>query len=96
MREFTVQPEDAGLGRVSLAEVQVSDSAGHAAMFLDALGERECASKDIVMLNAAAALVVVGRAPDLRAGVGIARDAISSGEALEKLHKLAALSQTLS
>ncbi len=93
VRKFTVAPEDAGLGRVSLSEVQVSDSAGHAAMFLDALGERECAAKDIVMLNAAAALVVVGHAPDLRAGVSAAREAINSGEALDKLHKLAALSQ---
>ena len=46
-------------------------------------------------LNTAAALVVAGRAADLRAGVSLAREAIESGAALEKLRALAQLSQTL-
>ncbi|MEE8518461.1 MAG: anthranilate phosphoribosyltransferase [Dehalococcoidia bacterium] len=96
VRNFTVEPEDAGLGRVALKDIQTTGSAGFAAMFLDAMSEKECAAKDIVMLNAAAGLVVCGMAADLRAGVGLAREAISSGSALDKLHKLAALSQELS
>jgi anthranilate phosphoribosyltransferase len=95
VRNFEVQPSDAGLGQVALREIQVSGAASHAAMFLDALGDRESAAKDIVMLNASAALVVVGKAADLRAGVIAAREAIDSGAALDKLHKLAALSQEL-
>ena len=39
-------------------------------MFLDSLSTRECAAKDIVLLNAAGALVVAGRVADLRAGGG--------------------------
>jgi anthranilate phosphoribosyltransferase len=95
VRNFEVQPSDAGLGQVALSEIQVSGAASHAAVFLDALGDKESAAKDIVMLNASAALVVVGKAADLRAGVIAAREAIDSGAALEKLHKLAAMSQEL-
>ena len=95
VRHFEVSPEDAGLGRVKLSEIQARDKAAYAAMFLQALGEGECAPKDIVLLNAAAALVTAERCADLRAGVAEARRAIDSGDALGKLHELAALSQTL-
>ena len=95
VRHFEVQPEDAGLGRVKLSEIQASESTSHATMFVAALSEAESAPKDIVLLNSAAALVVAGRAADLRAGVTTAREVIDSGAALEKLKALAALSQTL-
>jgi anthranilate phosphoribosyltransferase len=65
-------------------------------MFLLSLREGKSAAKDVVMLNAAAALVVANAQPDLRSGVIAARRAIDSGEALEKLHELANLSQKLS
>ena len=96
VRRFEVSPEDAGLGRAQLNDIQSLGDGSHAAMFMQALGKEECAPRDIVLLNAAAALVVAGAAPDLRAGAAAARDAINSGEALEKLHALARLSQTLS
>lgn len=95
VRQFEVSPEDAGLGRVDLAEIQASDSSSHASMLLEALGSGSNARKDIVMLNAAAAMVVVGRAADLRAGVALARETIDSGAPLAKLHELAKLTQTL-
>lgn len=95
VRQFQVMPEDAGLSRCTLQEIQAQGPGSHAAMFLQSLGKEESAPKAIVMLNAAAALVVTGVAPDLRAGVIAARRAINSGAALEKLRQLAALSQTL-
>jgi anthranilate phosphoribosyltransferase len=95
VRHFETSPEDAGLGRVKLAEIQAADSTANSAMFLESLSARACAAKDIVLLNAAGALVVAGRVADLRAGVAIAREHIDSGEALRKLHQLAALTQTL-
>ena len=95
VRRFETGPEDAGLGRVKLAEIQAADTTANTAMFLDALSAGESAAKDIVLLNAAGALVVAGRVADLRAGVAIAREHIDSGEALQKLHRLAALTQTL-
>ena len=66
-----------------------------AALFEASLSAGESAAKDIVMLNAAAAMVVVGRAADLRAGVAVARETINSGAPLEKLRALAKLSKTL-
>jgi anthranilate phosphoribosyltransferase len=96
IRQFQVFPEDAGLSRCTLQEIQAHGPNSHAAMFMQGLSKEESGPKEIVMFNAAAALVVAGAAPDLRAGVIIARRAINSGAALEKLRQLAALSQTLS
>ena len=95
VRHFTVSPEDAGLGKAKLGQLKPQGSDGHAALFMESLSAGESAAKDIVLLNAAAALVVGGVAPDLRAGVGVAREAIDGGDALDKLHRLAKLSQTL-
>ena len=96
LRQYEITPENVGVRRASLAELQADGQDGYAAMFSQALGREECAPRDIVVLNAAAALVVADAVPDLRAGVGIARDAVDSGVALDKLHQLARLSQTLS
>jgi anthranilate phosphoribosyltransferase len=95
VRHFEVSPEDAGLGRVELSELQATDAAAITALFHQSLSPGASAAKDIVMLNAAAAMVVVGRAADLRAGVALARETIDSGAPLEKLEALAKLSQTL-
>jgi anthranilate phosphoribosyltransferase len=95
VRHFEVSPEDAGLGRVDLKELQVKDASDITALFLQSLSPGASAAKDIVMLNAAASMVVVGRAADLRAGVALARETIDSGAPLEKLQALAKLSQTL-
>jgi anthranilate phosphoribosyltransferase len=95
VRHFEISPEDAGLGRVPLSEIQASDAAGNTALFLQSLSDGASAAKDIVMLNAGAAMVVVGRAADLRAGVALARETIDSGEPLSMLKALAKLSQTL-
>jgi anthranilate phosphoribosyltransferase len=95
VRQFEVSPEDAGLSRIGLSEIQATDSTSHSAMLRDALGSGPSAAKDIVMLNAAAAMVVVGRVADLRAGVALAREIIDSGAPLVKLNDLAKLTQTL-
>ena len=83
------------MGRAWLQDLQPSGEGGHKAMFLQSLGKDDSAPKAIVMLNAAAALVVAGVAPDLRAGVVTSRRVINSGAALEKLRQLAELSQRL-
>jgi anthranilate phosphoribosyltransferase len=96
VRHFQVSPEDAGLGRIKLSEIQGNDSREMAGLFDQALAPHDASpAKDIVVLNAAAAMVVVGRAADLRAGAAIARETIDSGEPARKLHELAKLSQTL-
>ena len=94
-RHFTLDPEDAGLPRAALADLQAASPDDTQAKFARALSPEPSPEKDIVLLNAAAALVVRGAAPDLPAGAGMAREAIDSGEAAGKLRELAALSQTL-
>lgn len=95
VRHFEVSPEDAGLGRVDLSELQATDASAITALFHQSLSPGASAAKDIVMLNAAASMVVVGRTADLRAGVALARETIDSGAPLAKLRALAKLSQTL-
>ena len=96
IRHFEITPEDAGLERCNLEELRASGPDDHQKLFLSSLSEGKSAAKDIVMLNAAAALVVAKAQPDLRSGVTAARRAIDSGGALEKLDELANVSQKLS
>ncbi|MBN1863187.1 MAG: anthranilate phosphoribosyltransferase, partial [Dehalococcoidales bacterium] len=59
------------------------------------LGGERGAKRDVVATNAAAALVVGGKAKDLREGARLAEEVIDSGRALEKLSALVTLSQSL-
>ena len=81
-------PEQAGLSRTSLAALK-GGSAAENALRLTALLEGEAgAYRDIVLLNAAAALMVADRAGDIMAGMDLAARALSSGAALAKLREL--------
>lgn len=92
IRTFEVKPEDAGLNPSPLSDILGGDPAYNAAK-LQALAEGEHgAYRDIVVLNAAAALVVAGAAPDLKRGAQIASDAIACGNVLATLHKLVEVS----
>ena len=81
VRLGTVVPEDAGLGRASLAAIRGGEPAGNAAALADLLQGRPGAYRDVVLFNAAAALLVAGVAPDLRAGASLAAAAIDDGRA---------------
>ena len=81
LRHFQGSTEDAGRARAALADVQVSGVDAHRSAFGAALGEGASAAKDIVMMNAAAALVVVGPAAVLRAGVATPLGGIAGGSA---------------
>lgn len=92
LRSFEVTPEQAGLERHELKDIlggtpEENASAIHA-LFDGAPG----AYRDIVLLNAAAALIVADKADDLKQGVAIAREAIDSGAAKQTLAKLVAVS----
>ncbi len=90
--EFTVSPEDAGLERASLKDIEGGDAEYNANAIWDILKGKKNAYRDIVLLNTAAALVVSGKAADLKEGVHIAAEAIDSGEASETLEKWIELS----
>ncbi|HXQ50977.1 MAG TPA: anthranilate phosphoribosyltransferase [Stellaceae bacterium] len=88
---FEVTPEDAGLPRARLADLKGGDPAENAAR-LRALLEGETGPlRDIVLLNAAAALIVADKAANLKAGVARAAQAISDGGARRALAKLVAV-----
>ncbi len=87
---FEVAPEDAGLARADPADLKGGDPAANATAIADMLAGRPGPYRDIVLLNAAAALVVAGKAEALRAGVALAAKAIESGRAKATLAALVA------
>lgn len=88
LREFTVAPEDAGLPRSPIEAIRGGDPALNAASLLALLEGAPGPYRDTVVLNAAAALVVAGRAADLRDGAAQAAASIASGAALGALQTL--------
>ena len=85
---FIVAPEDAGLARASIEAIRGGDAGQNGAALLALLEGGRSAYGDTVRLNAAAALIVAGRATELRQGVELADEALSSGRALGALERL--------
>ena len=92
VKEFIISPEDAGLERASLEQIEGGDPEYNANAIWDILNGKKNAYRDIVLLNASAALVVSNNATDLKDGVRIATKAIDTGIASEKLKKWIKLS----
>jgi anthranilate phosphoribosyltransferase len=91
--ERDLSPEDFGLSRHALADVAGGDAQQNAGDILAVLDGADGAKADFVVMNAAAALWVAGRAEDLAGGVALAREAIASGRAREVLDLYVALSR---
>lgn len=87
---FDVSPEDAGLKRASISGLKGGDAAANAAALRRLLQGETNAYRDIVVLNAAAALIVAGKADGLEDGVKRAQYSIDSGAANRVLDKLVA------
>src|SRR5713101_8242270 len=92
VRSYEVTPDECGLPRATLNDIAGGDAALNAALIRDVLSGKKSARRDVVLLNAAAALVAAGRSDHLRDAVPMAAKAIDSGAALEKLQALAAFS----
>jgi anthranilate phosphoribosyltransferase len=88
IREFTVAPEDAGLERAPPEAIRGGEPGENALALVALLGGTPGPYRDIVLLNAAAALMVAGRVPDLRAGAALGARAIDSGAASGVLARL--------
>ncbi len=89
--EFTVTPEDAGLPVHPFEAILGGTPSENGAAFRRLLEGEPGAYRDAVLLNAAAALVVAGRATVLPEGVEMARESIETGAALAKVEALVAL-----
>jgi anthranilate phosphoribosyltransferase len=90
LRTYEVEPEEFGLHRATLDDISGGDAALNAELIREVLEGKKSARRDVVLLNAAAALVAAGRADHLRDAVPLAATAIDSGAALGKLQALIA------
>lgn len=88
VRSFELTPESLGLARADAASLKGGDAPANAAILRAVLAGEKGPRRDIVVLNAAPALVAGGVATSLEAGVARAQDAIDSGAALNKLDEL--------
>jgi anthranilate phosphoribosyltransferase len=95
VRSYTVAPEDFGLPRSTIGELIGGDREENARIIRAILDGEAGPRRDIVLMNAAAALVAGAKARDLKDGVGLAAHAIDSGAALRKLEALVGLSRRL-
>ncbi|MDA0654246.1 MAG: anthranilate phosphoribosyltransferase [Proteobacteria bacterium] len=91
VRTFDVTPEDAGLPRAEAAALKGADAETNAARLRALLDGEPGAFRDIVLLNAAGALVVAGKAENLRRGAERAAESIDSGKAGAALARMVAI-----
>ncbi|HXL69855.1 MAG TPA: anthranilate phosphoribosyltransferase [Rhizomicrobium sp.] len=89
-----IAPEDAGLKRSSLEALRGGGAAENAQALRVLLKGEKSAYRDIVVLNAAAALMVAGRANDIMAGAALAQELLDSGAARDKLDQLVKVSNS--
>jgi anthranilate phosphoribosyltransferase len=92
LRTWTLDPKSLGIGYAKLSDLAVSSVDEAAEALRDVLAGEASARRDIAVLNAAAALVVSGKAVDLKNGLSLANAAIDGGSARRTLEKLIASS----
>ena len=85
---YAVRPEDFGMRRATLADIKGGDATQNAEIIREVLGGAPGPRRDIVVLNAAAALMASSRAKDIREGISMARAVIDDRRGIEKLRQL--------
>lgn len=93
--EYEIHPEDFGLAMASNRTLRVETPEQSMAMLRSVLDDEPGAARDIVILNAGAALYAANVAESMLAGIALAREAITSGAAKGKLAQLVSTSQAL-
>jgi len=89
VRSYEVEPEEFSMVRATLQEIAGGDAPENAAIIRAILGGEKSPRRDVVLLNAAAALVAAGRADHIADGVPLAAKSIDSGAAAGRLEALA-------
>ena len=92
VQTFYVHPSEYGLPKASLDALRGGDAAANAAIVRQVLDGNVGPARDVVLLNAAAALFIAGRVESVREGITRAADAIDSGRAKQVLQQLMAVS----
>jgi len=88
VHSYEVTPEEFGMARGSLEDIAGGDAAANAAIIREILQGKKSSKRDVVLLNAAAALVAGGKADHLAQAVPLAEKSIDSGSAARKLDTL--------
>jgi len=96
IEDFVIDPQNYGLKLAPKEEIVGGDAQENSIITRDILsGKEKGARLDIVLINAAAALVVDSKARDIKEGIQMARDAILSGKAKEKLEQIIKISTSI-
>lgn len=88
IKTFTVSPEEMGFNKASLKDIQGGDRKENARIILNIFKGEKGPQRDVVLMNAAAALQIAGKASDFKEGIEIAKESIDSGKAYYKLEEL--------
>ncbi|MFA5104326.1 MAG: anthranilate phosphoribosyltransferase [Candidatus Margulisiibacteriota bacterium] len=89
IKEYFVEPENFGIKKQPLSSISGGSSEENAGITKNILeGKEKGARRDVVLLNAAAAIVVGKKAADIKEGLELAKRSLDSGAALDKLKKL--------
>jgi anthranilate phosphoribosyltransferase len=94
IRSFEVTPEEAGLARAGGEGLKGGDANVNAVALQSVLDGKPSAYRDVALLNAAAALVVAGKAKTLKDGVALGTKSLDGGAAAVKLKQLIAVSNS--
>jgi anthranilate phosphoribosyltransferase len=95
VREYEIHPEDFGLPMASHRALRVETPDDSKRMLLAVLDNQPGAARDIVLLNAGVALYAADVAATIADGIALAREALASGLAREKLHQFVGATQSL-
>ena len=93
--KYQVTPQQFGIKSGALSDLIINSAEQSRDMMLSVLEDNPGPARDVVLLNAGAAIYVAGLTPDMEQGVELAGQAIASGEALKKLQELASLTTRL-
>jgi anthranilate phosphoribosyltransferase len=94
IRTFEVTPQDVGLAACGSQALKGGDADANAVALKSVLSGKPSPYRDVALLNAAAALIVAGRAKTLKDGVALAAEALDSGAAAARLKHLIAVSNS--
>jgi anthranilate phosphoribosyltransferase len=89
---FEIKPEDFGIKKSKPEDLKGADAEANAAALMDVLRGKKGPFRDVAILNAAAAIVVAGKAKDLKDGIAVAAKSVDSAEAGSRLDRLIAVS----
>jgi len=95
IREYEIHPEDFGMQMMATRNLKVSGAAESKEKVLEALSNVDGPARDVVVLNAAAALYASGVANSIADGIGKAREALASGAARAKLDQFVQVTRQL-